>query len=83
MRFRMKNIILLITTLLSAVVLTACGGGGTTASNSNYANPTITNNANPPVHSVNPKTPSGKLIIDSGRGTINNQDTEQLEKPGL
>ena len=79
----MKNIILLISTLSSAVVLSACGGGGTDTAANNYASPTVTDNANPPLYSANPKTPSGKLIIDSGRGILNNQDTEQLEKPGL
>ena len=76
----MKNTILLVTTLLSATVLTACGGGGTTSvTQNNYPDPTITDNANPPIYSANPQTPSGKLIIDNGRGTMNNQDTEQLK----
>ena len=77
----MKNIKLLITAIFSVVVLSACGGGGTSSATNNLAGPIMTDNPNHPI--ANPRTPSGKLIIDSGRGTINNQDTEQLEKPGL
>ena len=74
----MKKITLFMIALLATLALTACGGGSTSASN-NYPNPVVTDNANPPVYPANPKTPSGKLIIDNGRGTMNNQDTEQLK----
>lgn len=65
----MKKITQLSVALLITGVLTACGGGGgsTTPSNS-------TNNSN---NTSNPTTDSAGLIIDNGRGTVNNQDTEK------
>lgn len=73
----MKNLTLLISVLVTAVVLTACGGASapsatstteTTATPAAPANPAPTN----PV-----EVDAGELIIDNGRGTTNNQDTEQ------
>ncbi|MCF6189636.1 MAG: hypothetical protein L3J51_04085 [Cocleimonas sp.] len=61
----MKKIIQLGSALFVSIVITACGGGGTdTAGNNDPANP---------------PTESGKLIIDNGRGTTNNQDTERVK----
>ena len=57
----MKHLTLLIMALSCSVVLTACGDSET--------------------GSVTPPPPpgetGGKLIIDNGRGTVNNQDTEK------
>ena len=60
----MKKIIQLGTALFVSIVITACGGGGTDTAGNN----------NPP-----PSVESGKLIIDNGRGTTNNQDTERVK----
>ena len=65
----MKNLILLSSTLFMAVALTACGGGSTTGSTSN------TNASQSSTASGN----SDALILNSGRGTSNNQDTEQAQ----
>ncbi len=67
-RFKMKKLTILSITFLLSIGLTACGGGG-----SETASVAPTNPSNP--------TPSntGKLIIDNGRGTVNNQDTERAE----
>lgn len=46
------------------VVLTACGGGGSETAGVT-SNPTTST--------------SGKLVIDNGRGTTNNQDTERVK----
>jgi len=60
----MKKLIQLSAAIFVSIVITACGGGGTdTADNPNPADPTV----------------SGKLIIDNGRGTTNNQDTERVK----
>lgn len=62
----MKKIIQLGFALFVAIVITACGGGGTdTAGNTSPTNP--------------PSESAGKLIIDNGRGTTNNQDTERAK----
>ncbi len=62
----MKKIIQLGSALFVAIVITACGGGGTdTAGNTDPTNP--------------PSESAGKLIIDNGRGTTNNQDTERVK----
>ncbi|MEE9309885.1 MAG: hypothetical protein V3U64_02610 [Cocleimonas sp.] len=63
----MKKLTLLITALVCSVVLTACGGG-----ESNVAS-VQTNHGTPP------KSIEGKMIIDNGRGTTNNQDTERVK----
>jgi hypothetical protein len=60
----MKNIILISTALLCSAMLTACGGGSDTAGIT-PSNPTPSTN--------------GKLVIDNGRGTTNNQDTERVK----
>jgi len=59
----MKKLIQLSSVLLVSIVITACGGGGDTKVSDN---PNGTANA-------------GKLIIDNGRGTTNNQDTERAK----
>lgn len=65
----MKNIIFMSTVLLLSAVLSACGGGGESAA---------VETANP--GKINPGTPkAGNLIIDNGRGTTNNQDTERVK----
>lgn len=61
----MKRLIQLSTALLVSIVITACGGGGTDAA---------TNKPDPADPSL-----SGKLVIDNGRGTTNNQDTERVK----
>lgn len=75
----MKNLTLLSVLLISAsAVLTACGGGESTSSTggADANTPTTTT-------STTPNTPTtgatGKLIIDNGRGTTNNQDTERVK----
>ncbi len=60
----MKKITLFITVLFYSVVLTACGGGSKVAD-------TPSNPVTPP------PSADGKLVIDNGRGTSNNQDTEK------
>ncbi len=64
----MKKITLFITAVFCTIVLTACGGGG-----SETAGVAPTNPSNPTTST------SGKLIIDNGRGTTNNQDTERVK----
>ena len=64
----MKNLTLLATALLCSVLLSACGGGGSETTSVEPTNPTI----------PTPST-SGKLVIDNGRGTTNNQDTERVK----
>jgi len=59
----MKKLTLFISPLFYMVILTACGGGGTDSANITPVNPM-------------PST-SGKIVIDNGRGTSNNQDTER------
>lgn len=59
----MKQITGITTIFLITILLTACGGGGSDVA-------------------TTPSTPdtqsdSGTLIIDNGRGTTNNQDTEK------
>ena len=61
----MKNLTLLATALLCSVVLTACGGGSADTAGVSPGNPS-------------PST-TGKLVIDNGRGTVNNQDTERVK----
>ena len=60
----MKKLIQLSAALFVSLVITACGGGGTDTAGNN----------NPP-----PSVEAGKLIIDNGRGTTNNQDTERAK----
>ena len=61
----MKKITLFITAVFCTIVLTACGGGGSETAGIAPINPTTST--------------SGKLIIDNGRGTTNNQDTERVK----
>jgi hypothetical protein len=65
----MKNLILLTTALVCSVVLTACGGGGSELADSNAT----------PNYGTPPNSIEGKMIIDNGRGTTNNQDTERVK----
>lgn len=62
----MKQITGITTTFLITILLTACGGGGS-------------DGATTPSTPSTPDTQSdsGTLIIDNGRGTTNNQDTEK------
>lgn len=62
----MKNITLFSTVFLLSVVLTACGGGASSGGGV----------IAPPVNPNLPNPSSSELIIDNGRGTVNNQDTE-------
>jgi major membrane immunogen (membrane-anchored lipoprotein) len=62
----MKKKIGISAVLLLTMLLTACGGGSDVANN-NPTDPTA------------PTDKSGKLIIDNGRGTTNNQDTERVK----
>ena len=59
----MKNIIFMSTVFLLSMVLSACGGGGESAAET-------TNSGT---------SKAGNLIIDNGRGTTNNQDTERVK----
>ena len=63
----MKNLSLLGMLILLAATLSACGGGSSTGGSSNVT-PVPTNPGN-----------SDELILNSGRGTVNNQDTEQSD----
>lgn len=63
----MKKLIQVSTALLVSIVITACGGAGDGGTN-------VIKKPDP----VDP-TESGKLIIDNGRGTTNNQDTERVK----
>ena len=62
----MKKFTIFSTMILLSSLMVACGGGGSSsAGNGNGgANPT-------------PTTNTDSLIIDNGRGTVNNQDTEK------
>ena len=59
----MKKTIQLTITFLLSLALIACGGGDKVADNGSVITPTTHD--------------AGKLIIDNGRGTVNNQDTER------
>jgi hypothetical protein len=63
----MKNKIGISAVILLTMLFTACGGGGADIAGGNNNNPS------------NPIDQSGKLIIDNGRGTTNNQDTERVK----
>ncbi len=65
----MKNSSLITTAVLLSMTLSACGGG---SASSGTSNPTATQT--PP----NPQN-SDELILNSGRGTVNNQDTEKAD----
>jgi hypothetical protein len=64
---KMKNLSLLGIAVLMATMLTACGGGS--AGTAGGSTPGVT------------QTPSDsdELILNGGRGTVNNQDTETAE----
>jgi len=88
----MKNTIRFSMALCVISVLTACGGGGKSSNEAaDIASPSspsapATSAPSTPATS-NPSTPnastdsasSSDLIIDNGRGTSNNQDTESAE----
>ena len=67
----MKKITLFATTFICSVVLSACGGGGADVASVNTNTGAAVNPGTPP------KSIEGKMIIDSGRGISNNQDTEK------
>lgn len=88
----MKHLKLLSTAIFISIALTACGGGATTSTSNGEAEnttaaPTETNSpsstpASPEAPSTTPgndEETSGEIIIDNGRGTTNNQDTETAE----
>jgi len=68
----MKKVILFATALICSVVLSACGGGSNVTSVDTSTG--VTTNPGTP-----PKSIEGKMIIDNGRGTTNNQDTERVK----
>ena len=67
----LKILSVTLSTVAISLTLTGCGGGG---SNS-VAAPSST--SNPPATTPPATSDTGKLIIDNGRGTSNNQDTER------
>ncbi len=66
----MKKITFFATVLFCSVVLVACGGGSEVAD-------TPSNPSNPSNPGTQTPSADGKLVIDNGRGTSNNQDTEK------
>ena len=79
----MKNLTLIMTALVASVVLTACGGASSPSATSN-TDTTATPTPAAPTPTTNNPVPveddAGELIIDNGRGTTNNQDTERPDK---
>ena len=65
----MKNLSLFVMIILSAITLGACGGG---AGAGESGAPIVTHAPSDPANSE-------ELILNSGRGTVNNQDTEQSD----
>ncbi len=71
----MKILIILGLTVLTLNLLTACGGGESTSVS--VGAPTTPQTGNPQTPPSG--TSTGDLIIDNGRGTSNNQDTERAK----
>ncbi len=76
---KMKYLISMFVVLFSATLLVGCGGGESGSSSASTTTTTTPETTTPEV--VAPTTPiettpSYDLVIDNGRGTTNNQDTE-------
>jgi len=67
----MKKFTIFTTMILLSSLMVACGGGG---SGGNSGGGNGNGGANPP-----PAANTDSLIIDNGRGTVNNQDTERSQ----
>ena len=80
----MKNLTQILTVLMASIILTACGGAASTSASTPATNTPATNTpapstSTPPATNPEPADDAGELIIDNGRGTSNNQDTERPE----
>lgn len=69
----MKTLTNLVAIVSIAIIVTGCGGAENAITTSNNA--TTNNEITPTV-----TTDSHELIINNGRGTTNNQDTERADK---